>query len=155
MDRSKFVVDMVGRPYEPGKNSDVDAQFSVRYCIATVLLTGSMRLADLKPENALGKERVKLANTIAVDLDDTLKGKWSTRVEVNFYNGRKLTRSRDNAAGQSDRPVSIDELVTKFTDCAAIAQSRFHHERSQTLGEMLIGLPHLPTVGPLCDMLVS
>src|SRR3546814_1541169 len=44
---SKFVVDMVGRPYRPGKNPEVDAQFNLSYCLATVLQTGSMQLGDL------------------------------------------------------------------------------------------------------------
>ncbi len=105
----KFVFDMVGRPYEPGDSPDVDAQFSLQYCLATVLLTGNISLADLAPEHTLGDERRDLASRISVDLDESLKGKWTARLELKLRDGRVLTRSRDKAAGQSDRPLSTDE----------------------------------------------
>jgi len=152
---SKFVVDMVGRPYQPGENPVVDAQFSIPYCLATVLLTGSVSLVDLHTDNTLGIERIELAKKIAVDLDDKLKGKWSTRVEVELGNGDKLTRSRDSAAGQSDRRVSMDELVKKFNDCAAAVKNRIDSDHAQKLCEMLVDLPRLSNVRTLCDLVSS
>jgi 2-methylcitrate dehydratase PrpD len=152
---SKFVVDMVGRPYEPGENPDVDAQFSIRYCIATTLLTGSIKLVDLKAENALGDERANLANAITVELDDTPKGKWSTRIEIELCNGVKLTRSRETAAGQSDRRVSMDELAAKFIDCAAFTKNRVRPTHAKKLCKMLIDLPRLPRLAKLFDTLSS
>ena len=152
---SKFVVDMVGRPYRPGQNPEVDAQFSVRYCVATVLLTGNVTLTDLKAENTLAIERIRLAQTIAVEEDRNLKGKWSTRVEVELHNGTKLTRGRENAAGQSDRRLSIAELVNKFIDCAAVAGNLHTSDHARRLCETLVDLPQLSTVAVLCDLLAT
>src|SRR3546814_14474815 len=78
---SKFVVDMVGRPYRPGKNPEVDAQFNLSYCLATVLQTASMHLGDHAMENTLGQARRARADTIPVRLDEALMGKAEARGE--------------------------------------------------------------------------
>ena len=150
---SKFVVDMVGRPYTPGESPDVDAQFSLPYCLASVLLTGSIRLVDLKPEHTLGPERRALADRIPVRLDDTLKGKWTARVEVRLRDGRTFARTRDKAGGQSDAPLSTEELIEKFDDANAAAGPALDPAAAARLRDLLLELPRLPTLAPLCEAL--
>ena len=150
---SKFVVDMVGRPYRPGDSPDVDAQFSLPYCLATVLRTGNVRLADLRPEHTLDAGRRELADRIPVLLDDELHGKWTARVEVRLRDGRALDRTRDKAAGQSDAPLSTDELREKFADSAAAAGPLLDAGAARRLADLLLDLPRLPRLAPLCDAL--
>lgn len=152
---SKFVVDMVGRPYRPGNNPEVDAQFNLPYCFATVLLTGNVRLVDLQPENTLSAERRALANSIPVVLDPALKGKWSARVEIELRDGRNLSRGRDKAAGQSDRPLKTEELLRKFSDCAAAAEPKLGRQSAVRVGRLLQELPRLPALAPLCETLAN
>ncbi len=148
---SKFVVDMVGRPYEPGDSPDVDAQFSLSYCLASVLLTGNMRLADLRPEHTLDTERRALADRIPIRLDDGLKGKWTARVEVKLRNGGTVDRTRDKAGGQSDAPLSTDELIAKFDDSNAAGGPAMEDAAARQLRELLLDLPNLPTLAPLVE----
>ena len=150
---SKFVVDMVGRPYRPGASPDVDAQFSLPYCLATVLRTGNVRLADLAPEHTLGAERRVLADQIPVGLDDNLHGKWTARVTVRLRDGRTFDRTRDKAAGQSDSPLSTDELREKFEDSARAACPALPADAAARLRDLLLDLPRLPRLAPLCDAL--
>ncbi|HEX5077634.1 MAG TPA: MmgE/PrpD family protein [Geminicoccaceae bacterium] len=149
---SKFVVDMVGRPYRPGASPDVDAQFSLPYCLATVLRTGNMRLADLRPEHTLDAGRRALADRIPVVLDEALHGKWTARVRVRLCDGRAFDRSRDKAAGQSDAPLSTDELIGKFEDSAA-AVPALGVDAARRLCDLLLELPRLPRLAPLSQAL--
>jgi 2-methylcitrate dehydratase PrpD len=150
---SKFVVDMVGRPYRPGDSPDVDAQFSLPYCLATVLRTGTVRLADLRPEHTLDAGRRALADRIPVVLDERLHGKWTARVAVRLRDGRTFDRTRDKAAGQSDAPLSEDELREKFEDSAAAAGPMLDPGAARQLVDLLLDLPRLPRLAPLCDAL--
>jgi 2-methylcitrate dehydratase PrpD len=150
---SKFVVDMVGRPYRPGDSPDVDAQFSLPYCLATVLRTGNVRLADLRPEHTLDAGRRALADRIPVVLDDSLHGKWTARVAVRLRDGRAFDRTRDKAAGQSDAPLSTDELREKFADSAAAAGPVLDADGARRLCDLLLDLPRLPRLATLCDAL--
>ena len=152
---SKFVKDMVGRAYAPGNNPEVDAQFSLSYCLATVLLTGNMRLADLQKEHTLSAERRVWADGIPIHLDEKLKGKWTARVEVKLRDGRLLTRTRDKAGGQSDSPLSTDELIAKFEDANAAGGSGMSDAAARQLCDLLLDLPRLPSLAPICDALVS
>jgi 2-methylcitrate dehydratase PrpD len=151
---SKFVKDMVGRAYAPGKNPEVDAQFSLSYCLAAVLLTGNMRLTDLKPEHTLSAERRAWADRIPIHLEETLKGKWTARVEVKLRDGRLLTRTRDKAGGQSDAPLSTDELIAKFEDANTAGGSGMSAADARRLADLLLDLPRLPSVAGICDALV-
>jgi 2-methylcitrate dehydratase PrpD len=148
---SKFVVDMVGRPYRPGDTPDVDAQFSLPYCLATVLRTGSVRLADLRPEHTLDPGRQALADRIPVMLDERLHGKWTARVAVRLRDGRTFDRTRDKAAGQSDAPLSEQELCEKFEDSAAAAGPMLNAGAARRLANLLLELPRLKRLAPLCD----
>jgi 2-methylcitrate dehydratase PrpD len=150
---SKFVVDMVGRPYRPGESPDVDAQFSLPYCLATVLRTGNMRLADLRPEHTLDAGRRALADCIPVMLDANLHGKWTARVAVRLHDGSTFDRTRDKAAGQSDAPLSTEELIAKFEDSAAAAGPLLNADAARRLADLLLGLPRLEQLAPLCDAL--
>ncbi|MGH6913205.1 MAG: MmgE/PrpD family protein, partial [Geminicoccales bacterium] len=150
---SKFVVDMVGRPYRPGDSPDVDAQFSLPYCLATVLATGNLRLADLSPEHTLDARRRAQADRIPVVLDPALQGKWSARVAVRLHDGRAFDRTRHKAAGQGDRPLSTDELRKKFEDSARVAGPALDAPAARRLADLLLDLPRLPRLAPLCDAL--
>jgi len=151
---SKFVKDMVGRAYEPENNPDVDAQFSLRYCLATVLLTGNIGLADLKPQNTLDANRRAWADRIPIHLDEQLKGKWTARVEVNLRDGQFLTRTRDKAGGQSDSPLSTDELIAKFEDANVAGGTGIAAGSARKLCDLLLDLPRLPSLTPICNALV-
>jgi 2-methylcitrate dehydratase PrpD len=145
---------MVGRPYAPGKNADVDAQFSLSYCLATVLLTGNMRLADLKPEATLSVDRRAWADRIPIHLEDALKGKWTARVEVKLRDGRLLTRTREKAGGQSDAPLSTEELIAKFVDANAAGETGMSDGKAGRLAGLLLDLPRLPSVAAIGAALV-
>lgn len=149
VDGSKFVIDMVGRPYKPGANPEVDAQFSIAYCLATVHETGSIGLADIQPEKTLDPDRIARANQIPVTLDASLDGKWTSRVRVTNRQGVEAARIRKAAAGQTDKPVESDELMRKFLDAAAVAGADFAPGGAERLAELLLGTPELSSLEPL------
>src|SRR3546814_13053415 len=72
-------------------------------------------------ENTLGQARRALADSIPVRLDEALMGKWEARVEVELGDGRVVSRTRDKAAGQPDKPVTARELTDKLEASATAA----------------------------------
>lgn len=150
VDGSKFVADMVGRPYRPGANPEVDAQFNLPYCLATILETGDFTLDDLAPERTLDPGRRALADTIPIALDPALTGKWEARVALTLQGGATIDATRTRAAWQDDRPMSEAELLQKF----AVAASRggLDGGHAERLADALNGLEALSpasSLGPL------
>src|SRR3546814_12256582 len=71
-------------------------------------------------ENTLGQARRALADSIPVRLDEALMGKWEARVEVELGDGRVVSRTRDKAAGQTDKPVT-DRALPEQLEAGATA----------------------------------
>jgi 2-methylcitrate dehydratase PrpD len=146
------VVDMVGRPYRPGASPEVDAQFNLAYCLATVLETGNIGLEDLTPARTLDSERRARSDEIAVTLDPALEGKWTSRVRVRNRSGAEISRVRETAASQSDAPLSREDLVAKFLD-AAVVSGAFGAAGAGRLADLLLDLPRQSSTAPLMDAL--
>lgn len=151
---SKFVVDQVGRPYDPGENPEVAAQFNLSYNLATVLDTGTFGLADLQPAQTLDPGRRQLAAQIPVELDNALEGKWTARIRVRLRDGREFTKTRSLAASQQESPLSESDIRAKFLEAAQLSQ-RFSDRQAEQLADLLISLPGLKTLQPLYKALVA
>ena len=145
---SRFVIDQVGRRYEPGENPEVTAQFNLAYGLATVLETGTFRLADLEPQQTLSPERRAAADRIVVTLDEALQGKWTCRIRVKLHDGREIAKVRSLAASQEERPLSDRELEEKFLEAAALSKAPFADGAPERLASLLYQLPRLPSLGP-------
>jgi hypothetical protein len=88
-----------------------------------------------------------------VVLDPSLHGKWTARVAVRLRDGRTFDCTRDKAAGQSDAPLSEQELCEKFEDSAAAAGPILDVGAARRLADLLLELPRLKRLAPLCDAL--
>src|SRR3546814_20784416 len=104
-------------------------------------------------ENTLGQARRALADSIPVRLDEALMGKWEARVEVELGDGRVVSRTRDKAAGQTDKPVTERELTEKLEAAATAALPAGGGAVADRLGALLLDLPRLPSVVPLSPAL--
>jgi 2-methylcitrate dehydratase PrpD len=151
---SRFVIDQVGRRYEPGENPEVTAQFNLAYGLATVLETGTFRLADLEPPQTLSPERRAAADRIVVTLDEALQGKWTCRIRVKLRDGREIAKVRSLAASQEERPLSDRELEEKFLEAATLSKAPFGTGVPERLASLLRQLPRLLSLGPLYEALV-
>ncbi len=104
------------------------AQFSLPYALACAAIHGCVRLTDLSPEELISKPKVKLMEkvtaTVAEDLSTEkmrLLFPESARLTVTLFDGRVLSGFCAEAYGMPGRPLSSNDLVTKFIDCLAFA----------------------------------
>ena len=148
---SKFVSDMVGRRYVPGPNPEVDAQFNLSFCLATILQSGDFTLADLADSSTLNPERRALADTISVTLDPALTGKWQARIEVELTDGTIDSATRKVAAWQDDRPMTEQELLAKYRVAAEGVAAILPKARTMALADALMGLSVLPDAAAVLD----
>ena len=72
---------------------------------------------------------------------------------MRLRDGSTFDRTRDKAAGQSDAPLSQDELIAKFEDSAAAAGPMLDAEAARRLCDLLLELPRLKDLATLCDAL--
>jgi 2-methylcitrate dehydratase PrpD len=105
--------------------TELEARFSMHWCIALALLQGRLGLADFTPA-ALGRKEVR-AWLPRIAMRHTRPGKEHplmdngrepASVSVLLKDGRRLERYAQHAKGTLQAPASAAELDAKFEDCA-------------------------------------
>ncbi len=108
----------------PEPNSDLDAKFSVQYCLARALLERQVVLQHFE-DNAYCAPAVRalLPHIHAAPHPEMSMGSsehFGAEVRVTLTDGRVLARRVGSAMGRgSDDPLPVELLEAKFLDCAS------------------------------------
>ncbi|MBI3375104.1 MAG: MmgE/PrpD family protein [Betaproteobacteria bacterium] len=109
----------------PAPRTELEARFSMHWCIAVALLQGRLGLADFSAE-ALGRKeirawlpRITMRHT-APGREHPLmdNGREPASVSALLKHGRRLERYAQHAKGTLQAPATAAELEAKFADCA-------------------------------------
>lgn len=102
--------------YHP--SSTYAAKFSLPFCLALALKTGSCVPNDFTRENLEDDEIKKLMSKVEMVLDEDLNAKhpalWPAVVEVTTSQGRVYRMATDYPKGDPENPASKKELISKF-----------------------------------------
>lgn len=112
---------IVGKPYEPGVNPTIDAQFNACYSFARALVDGHVDLNSYRGDKVLDREVCALAARLAVEEDPAMdpRAMAHARVELVLADGRTAERRRDVMKGSRDDPLSEQEVMAKLHHCMA------------------------------------
>jgi 2-methylcitrate dehydratase PrpD len=100
--------------------TEVDAQFSLPYCVAAAIVKGDVFIEELKEEvftEPVVTELAERVKTIADSNRQTHLVIGSTLLEIETKDGRTLTRETRFPKGNPENPVNFDECVAKFKKC--------------------------------------
>lgn len=132
----------------------VEAKFSMSYCVACAIVLGRVGLAQFTPE-ALASEPVRMmAARVTVGIDPSLDEGGATfsspaRVDVDLRDGRRLRRALRTMRGHPQRPLSAEEMRTKFFECAG---STLTAQASSSLYAVLCNIETLPDIHELMHL---
>lgn len=109
----------LGHTDRPHPESVLDAKFSVQYCTAVALATGSVRLRDFTTE-ALERPAIRrLTDCVdAVADPDLVSHEWGARVVVEDGTGECRESTVPHPTGTGANPIPDDELHDKYRRCA-------------------------------------
>jgi 2-methylcitrate dehydratase PrpD len=123
----RAAVDIVCEPIANKRKpaSSYDAQFSIPYIVATGLLKGRFTLGELEDAALHDAAVLNLASRVEYEVDpaSTFPKHYSGEVVVETKDGRSLRHREAINRGCADRPLTNDEIVTKFLDTAQRAVS--------------------------------
>jgi 2-methylcitrate dehydratase PrpD len=98
----------------------LDAQMSVAYALAWIVLRGRLTLEEFTPAALQDPAARALMARIDLEVDPTAHGERQT-VEVETTDGRRLSSRVEIPWGHWDAPLSDGELREKFLDLAGAA----------------------------------
>jgi 2-methylcitrate dehydratase PrpD len=134
--------------------SEYDAKFSLPYAVVSGLLRGSFGLQDLLSDAFSAPQALALMERThyAVDPHSSFPRHYTGEVRVTLSDGRVLRHREDVNRGHAERPLSNDEVRSKFFDNATLHFSRTH---AQAVCDQVLALDRLPSAHALEALLAQ
>ncbi len=87
-----YTYKLVGHPFEIGATPRVNAQFSIRYCVANAILRGSSKLAHFEEDAIRDPRLLELACRVDVVMDPAMELRGHTPVDMTVHtkDGRRV-----------------------------------------------------------------
>jgi 2-methylcitrate dehydratase PrpD len=123
---------LVGHEFEFGENPRVNAQFSIRFCVANALVRGCSSLEHFEESRMRDAEVLELAGKVTVIPDETLEKRGHTPMDmkVSTKDGREIFRQLDIGPGFPGNPLSPGDHEKRFRDCLSFAKKKISEEQA-------------------------
>jgi 2-methylcitrate dehydratase PrpD len=109
----------------PRPTTGLEARFSMHYCAAAALATGTVDLDTFEPDAVNDPRITALLPRVTMTVDDTLRREapalTQARVTIRLRQGGALSAYADGARGYPAHPATTQERETKFRTCAGRA----------------------------------
>jgi 2-methylcitrate dehydratase PrpD len=152
-----YTYKLVGHPFEMGTTPRVNAQFSIRYCVANALIRRSSRLAHFEEDSIRNPQVLDLARRVEVVVDPAMELRGHTPVDMTVYmkDGREISRRIDIAPGFPGNPLTKEEQEARFRDCIAYAKKPLPKEKVEGIVESVSRIDQLSDVRALIPLLLA
>ncbi len=136
--------------------NELQAKFSMEFCMAILLLEGRAGLAEFTDEVVLRPDVKAMIEKVdfVVDQDAEAAGyhKMTTIIDIELANGRKISGRADFGKGSPADPMSYEEVADKFRENAAFA--KFPMQQAESVVAMVRDFEALPSIDRLMAALV-
>lgn len=121
-----YTYKLVGHPFQTGTNPKVNAQFSIRYCVANALLRKSSKLEHFEELSIKDPGVLELAKKIEVISDPAMEVRGHTPLDMRVLtrDGKEFLKQIDVAPGFPGNPLTQKEHLQRFRDCIDFASKR-------------------------------
>ena len=149
---SPVIYDTVGHPFQIRDNPQVDAQFSIPYTVAAALLRGKVTLEDFEVEVVKQPRTGDLAKKVAVEENKGM-GKYGTVVNIYNHSGKSFTKRVDVFKGHPQNPLSREEFLQKFRDCARFSAVPLDSQKVEKILANLQEIEKIPNLNQVGQLL--
>ena len=132
---------MLDQPAEQKRRprTAIDAKFSLPFTVATALLHRKLSLQHFFPEALQDAAVLDLAQRMSFEVD-TGFGMTAGKIEIHTRDGKVHSRRVDQPYGHPSKPLSEQDLIEKFLDCAAYAARPMDSARADRLVQNILNL---------------
>lgn len=134
------------RPIAP-----IGAKFSIPFAVALALEGGKVTLDDFFPDRLAAPELLRLTERVHHRVDATRGQSAATggSLTITLRDGRRISHQVDHPRGHPLNPMTPEELMAKFRDCAQHAATPLDHETTLRLEQALAAVDRLPSIAQL------
>ena len=135
--------------------NELQAKFSMEFCMAILLLEGRAGLAEFTDEVVHRDDVKAMLEKVDFVVDDEAEAagydKMTTIINISLKDGRTISGRADFGKGSPANPMSYDEVADKFRECAEFA--RFPKDKAESVVAMVRDLETLATIDRLMSVL--
>lgn len=135
--------------------NELQAKFSMEFCMAILILERRAGLAEFTDETVLRPDVQAMLERIDFVVDEAAERagyhKMTTMIDIDLVDGRRISGRADFGKGSPANPMSYQEVADKFRECAQFA--RFPKDRSETVIGLVHELEAVPSIRLLTDLL--
>jgi 2-methylcitrate dehydratase PrpD len=128
--------------------NELQAKFSMEFCMAILLLEGRAGLNEFTDEVVLRPDVQAMIEKVDFVVDDEAERagyhKMTTIIDIDMNDGRRISGRADFGKGSPVKPMSYEEVADKFRQCAEFA--RFPREDAEAVIAMVRDLETLPSI---------
>lgn len=126
----------------------IDAKFSIPFSLATALHYKNVSLDHFTPQGLQNDNVRQLARKIRYDVDPALGLKEATKglLEIKTKDNKIYSKQVDQAYGHPDNPISEDDLIKKFIDCANKAVKKIPEKDLEKAVKYIMSLEEIEDV---------
>jgi 2-methylcitrate dehydratase PrpD len=137
--------------------NELQAKFSMEFCMAILLLEGRAGLSEFTDEVVLRPDVKAMIEKVdfVVDAEAEAAGyhKMTTIIDIELTGGRKISGRADFGKGSPAMPMSYDDVANKFRENAEFA--KFPTKQAESVIAMVRELETLPSISRLMDALAK
>ncbi|MDQ4057861.1 MAG: MmgE/PrpD family protein [Actinomycetota bacterium] len=140
----------------PLPQTALEAKFSFPFFLAIAILRHKVGIEEFRDEVVLDPAVQELMKRCHHVVDEEIDARgfqhMDTRVVIKLKDGRILERLESFATGHPNKPMSREQLETKFFECAGLA---IDPDRARLAADIIWRLDELEHVGKLHEMLAG
>jgi 2-methylcitrate dehydratase PrpD len=137
--------------------NELQAKFSMEFCMAILLIEGRAGLGEFTDEVVLRPDIQAMIEKVDFGVDEAAEragyDKMTTIIDIELRDGRKVSGRADFGKGSPADPMTYEEVAEKFRECAAFAQ--FPKTGADDVVNMVRDLETLGSIGRLTGALVQ
>src|SRR3954469_444002 len=135
--------------------NELQAKFSMEFCMAILLIEGRAGLSEFTDEVVLRPDVQAMIEKVDFVVDDEAERagyhKMTTIIDIELNDGRKISGRADFGKGSPSNPMTYDEVADKFRQCAEFA--RFPRQKAEEVVAMVRDLETLKSIDQLTNQL--
>lgn len=133
----------------------LEGKFSMRYCIASAMIDGAVKIGTFEPDQIMRPEIVRLMKKITVEIDPLVADdhEFAAIVDLKLKSGREESLRIDVASGKPGNWLSHTLLKEKFFDC--LSAERANSKTGQVLFETAQQLTAHASIEPMYQALIQ
>jgi 2-methylcitrate dehydratase PrpD len=153
---SSYMHRLVGAPFAPGANPQVDAQFSMQYSVASVLLFGRLGVPEISSEKVLDPRISEFVPRVSLVVDPTNSNNYEpVRIRVTTTAGAVIEHNGNTYRGSETRPLTDADLREKLAMCMEAAGTGAAHARASAAFDAIMNIEDVPDVTSFVPALLA